>query len=50
MKRKELLEKRKARLEAKKADLQARANASTDAAEVRSILGQIEEVNEGGER
>lgn len=43
--RKEFLEKRKARLETKKADLAARALASENADEVRSINAQLEEVN-----
>ena len=43
--RKEFLEKRKTRLEAKKADLAARALASENADEVRSINAQLEEVN-----
>lgn len=45
MGRKKVLEKRLARLEAKKNDLAARALASQDAAEVRSINSSIEEVN-----
>lgn len=43
--RKEFLEKRKTRLETKKADLAARALASDNADEVRSINAQLEEVN-----
>lgn len=46
MKRKELLMKRMQRLEAKKSSLVARAQASQDANEVRSINEQIEDVNE----
>ena len=46
MKRKELLTKRMQRLEAKKTDLVARAKASQDANEVRSLNEQIEDVNE----
>ena len=46
MKRKELLIKRMQRLEAKKTSLVARAQASQDANEVRSINEQIEDVNE----
>lgn len=45
MGRKKVLEKRLARLEAKKNDLAARALASQDAAEVRSLNSSIEEVN-----
>ena len=43
--RKEFLEKRQTRLEAKKNDLAARAMASDNADEVRSINAQLEEVN-----
>lgn len=45
MKRKQILEKRLARLEAKKASLAARAKASDDVAEVRSINEELEDVN-----
>lgn len=45
MGRKKILEKRLTRLQAKKNDLAARAKASEDAAEVRSINEQIEDVN-----
>lgn len=44
--RKKFLEKRLARLQAKKNDLAARAKASEDAAEVRSINEQLEDVND----
>ena len=44
--RKQILEKRQQRLEAKKADLKARAAASQDVAEVRSIQTQIEELEQ----
>ena len=44
MPRKEILEKRLARLEAKKAKLVERANASEDAAEVRSITEEVEDI------
>ena len=46
MKRKEFLEKRLARLQEKKTNLMARAQASTDADEVRSINAQMEELND----
>lgn len=45
MGRKKILEKRMARLMKKKADLKARALASEDAAEVRSINEQLEDLN-----
>lgn len=45
MKRKQILEKRLKRLEAKKASLAARAKASDDVAEVRSINEELEDVN-----
>lgn len=45
MRRKQILEKRLARLEAKKASLAARAKASDDVAEVRSINEELEDVN-----
>lgn len=46
MGRKKILEKRMQRLEAKKAKLKSRALASEDAAEVRSINEQLEEIGE----
>lgn len=45
MPRKKILEKRLARLEAKKKSIAARAAASTDAAEVRALTTELEEVN-----
>ena len=45
MNRKEILEKRQARLTAKVAELEARALASQDAEEVKSINAQIEDIN-----
>ena len=45
MGRKKVLEKRLARLQKKKSDLTARALASQDAAEVRSINAEIEDIN-----
>lgn len=44
--RKKVLEKRMARLEARKAELKARADGSQDAAELRAIQAQIEDINQ----
>ena len=43
--RKKILEKKLARLQAKKADLAKRCDASQDVAEVRSLTGQMDDVN-----
>ena len=43
--RKEILEKKLARLQAKKTDLDSRAQASNDAAEVRSLTAELKDVN-----